>query len=521
MSDDAQAVARNTPTMTDEPPSPPMRIAVVGVSHETNTFCVEPTTLAGFDAEGILRGGDEIIAVHRTAHTILSGFLEAGEQHADVMLEPLYHAPALPSGTIDTATFERVAGEMVAAVRDGGPWAGVLMAQHGAAVAAGVAAADGEMVARMRSCVGPDVPIGVVLDMHANVSRQLVDAATVVTIYRTNPHVDPRDRGRECAELLFDTIRGRIRPAQGLCQVPAAIDITRQATAEQPMRALMEAVADVARLPGVLSASLAQGYPYADVPEMGMSCLVISDDDADAASRLADELGRRVWSSRDAFTVQASSPDAALEAASQVSGPALVLDVGDNIGGGGPGDSTVLLAAARRLGVRDVLFIIVDPQAVATAMAAGAGAILELEVGGHIDARWCAPVNIRGRFVTSSNGRYEEPGATHGGYRFFDAGPTVVVETTDGHTVILVSRAQLPSSLEQIRSLGLSPEGFSILTAKGVISPRAGYEQVTRATFVADTPGVTAADVNRFGYQMRRHPMYPFEADMEWSPGRP
>ncbi len=507
-----------TPLTTGPMRDAALRVALVGISHETNTFCLGSTGMAAFEAEGILRGRDAIEQVHVSAHTILSGFLEAGAEHPEADLVPLFHAPALPSGVIERDTFEALVSEMLQLVQEQGPWDGVLMAQHGAAVAVDAPSADGEIVARMRAAVGPDVPIGVVLDMHANVSRQLVDAATVTVIYRTNPHVDPRERGRECAELLLATIRGDIRPTQALAQVPAAIDITRQATAEQPMRSIMEAVAEVARQPGVLSVSLAEGYPYADVPEMGMSALVITDGDPQLAARHAHDLGARVWAARQDLIVEAMSPEAALTAAAAVDGPALVLDVGDNIGGGGPGDSTILLDTARRLGLRDVLFIIVDPAAVAACAAAGIGASVDLEVGGRIDPRWCQPVRVEGTLTGLSSGRYEEPTATHGGYRFFDTGPTAVLQTTDGHTIVLVSRAQMPSSLEQLRAAGLVPERFSILTAKGVISPRAGYETMTRQTFVADTPGVTAGDVHRFAYTQRRRPMFPFETDTTWSP---
>jgi microcystin degradation protein MlrC len=209
--------------------------------------------------------------------------------------------------------------------------------------------------------------------------------------------------------------------------------------------------------------------------------------------------------------VRALPPEEALRTAAAGPHPALVLDVGDNIGGGGPGDSTVLLEAAQRLGIRSVLVILVDPDAVAACRAAGVGNEVRRTVGGRIDPRWCRPVGVTGRVVRLADGRWEEPSPTHGGFRFFDAGPSAVVETSDGHTLILVSKPQMPTSLEQLRALGLDPTSFAILTAKGVISPRAGYERVTRTTLVADTPGVTAADVSRLPYQRRRRPLYPFE----------
>ena len=505
-----------TSSHVDEVMSPPrrrFRLGVLGISHETNTFCLTPTTLSDFEREGILRG-DEIWRVHAGAHTIAAGFATAGRQ-PDVELVPLILASANPGGTISRNTFETLIGELVTLVHANGPWDGLLMAQHGAAVADGYPDADGEIISRIRGAVGPDRPIGVVLDMHANISAKMIDASTITVVFRTNPHVDPRDRGAECADLVVRAMRGTIRPAQALIPIPAVINITRQSTAESPMQEIMTAVKRVASRRDVLSVSVAEGFPYADVEEMGMTCLVVADGNPRAAQRSAEWLAERVWGSREGFLERAMTPEQALIAAEahaeQAGRPALVLDVGDNIGGGGPGDSTVLLEAIQRMAIRRALVIITDRDAVASCVDAGPGGSVRMPIGGKIDGRFCAPVEIRGIVRVLSDGRYEEPTPTHGGYRYFDAGTTASVETTQGHTVVLTSRAVMPSSLEQVRSLGIDPERFTILTAKGVISPRAGYEPATCGTYVADSPGVSAAGLERFSYERRRRPLFPFE----------
>jgi microcystin degradation protein MlrC len=494
------------------------RLAVLGLWHETNTFCRVPTGHDAFEQEGVHRG-EAIWGAHATSHTSLAGFWRAGER-LGVEFVPLMHAGAVPSGTIAFDVFESLAGEMLGMLRAGGPWDGVLLAQHGAAVADGVPDADGELVARVRDTVGPDVPVGLALDLHANLSARMIDLTTATALYRTNPHVDPRERADELAEVIVRAIRGEVRPVQALRQVPLAINITRQATAESPMRDLMSELDAVVARPGVLTASLAEGYPWADVPEMGMSALVVTDGAPGLAREAADALAVSAWERRTDMLATALPVDEALRlAAARAPGPSLVLDVGDNIGGGGPGDSTAVLEAAVRLGIRGVLVILVDPDAVAACAAAGVGGRVAREVGGRLDPRFCAPVAVAGRVRTLSDGRFEEPTPTHGGQRYFDAGPTAVLETDAGHTLVLTSRAVLPASLEQLRALGLRPEAWPVLVAKGVVSPRAGYERVTTATFVADTPGVTAADLSGLPYAHRRRPMFPFEPDTAWRPG--
>jgi microcystin degradation protein MlrC len=187
----------------------------------------------------------------------------------------------------------------------------------------------------------------------------------------------------------------------------------------------------------------------------------------------------------------------------------LLLDVGDNIGGGAPGDSTVLLEAAIRLGVRGLLTILFDPEAVATCERAGAGRTITLAVGGRSGP--LRPIEVTGRIAFVVDGRFEEATATHGGFRHFDPGTTAVIETTDGHTIILMSKLVAPLSIQQLTTVGLDPTSFSVIVAKGVQSPRPAYEPIAGEVIMVDTPGVTSADLSTFTYQSRRTPLYPFE----------
>jgi microcystin degradation protein MlrC len=396
----------------------------------------------------------------------------------------------------------------------GGPWDGVLLALHGAAVCEAYPDADGEIAARVRAVAGSEVPIGLTIDMHANISPRMVDNVTATVVYRTNPHLDPRPRARECADIIVRTIRGEVRPVQALEMPPLVINILKQFTGEEPMRGLVADVERVLARPGMLSASVAEGYPYADVAEMGMSFLAVADGDAAAARAAARWLARRAWDQREAFIGQAPSPEAALRAAMAAPrGPVVLMDVGDNIGGGSPGDSTVLLEVAQRLGVRRLLQTLCDPAAVAACQAAGPGATVDLRVGARTDARHGRPVAVTGTVRRVSDGRFEEPTPTHGGYRFFDGGTTVVLETTDQHTLVLTSRLVGNTSIQQMYSLGIRPQTYQVVIAKGVVSPRPAYEPIAAEIVLVDTPGVTSADLSRFDYRRRRRPLYPFEPD--------
>ncbi|MDQ3702308.1 MAG: M81 family metallopeptidase [Chloroflexota bacterium] len=488
-----------------------MRLAAVGLSHETNTFSCVPADYAQFEASGILRG-DDVVRRHVTAQSTMAGYLEAGER-LGVQVVPLVFASTGPCGTITEDAFERIVGEMLQLLEAGGPWDGVLLAQHGAAVAAGFPDADGEVAARVRRALGPDVPVGMSLDMHGNLTQEMIANTTVTNVYLTNPHLDARARAFDCAALIVRTARGEIHPLQALEMPPVVINIVKQFTGEEPMKGLMADVATAAARPGMLSASVAEGYPYADVAEMGMACLAVHDGDEAQARAAARWLAEQAWSRREAFVGDTPAPEDALRRAAAARGPVVLMDVGDNVGGGSPADSTVLLAAAQRLGVRRYLQTLYDPQAARACVAAGVGECIALAVGAKTDDLHGRPVPVTGRVRLIANGQFEDPRPTHGGQRFFDGGTTAVLETTDDHTLVLTTRRLGNTSIEQMYSLGIWPERYQVVVAKGVVSPRPAYEPIAAEIILVNTPGVTTADLDFFTYHHRRRPLFPFERE--------
>ncbi|HET6316180.1 MAG TPA: MlrC C-terminal domain-containing protein, partial [Chloroflexota bacterium] len=242
--------------------------------------------------------------------------------------------------------------------------------------------------------------------------------------------------------------------------------------------------------------------------------LAVHDGDAAAAREAAEWLAGRAWERRAEFVGDTPGPEEALRQAVEASrGPVVLMDVGDNIGGGSPGDSTVLLAAAKRLGVRRYLQTLFDPEAVAACVAAGVGQSVTLRVGAKTDELHGLPVEVTGHVRVISDGRFEEPTPTHGGFRFFDGGTTVVLDTSDEHTLLLTSRLVGNTSIQQMYASGVRPETYQVVVAKGVVSPRPAYEPIASEIVLVNTPGVTTSDLARFDYRRRRRPLYPFERD--------
>ena len=496
-----------------------MKIAALGFSHEANTFSAVPASLEQWEAAGILEG-QAIVDDYAEAEATITGFFELARVEPDVEVVPLVFGRITPMGAITAHAFEVLVSRMLDALRSRGPWDAVLLAQHGAAVSEEFPDADGEVTRRVRELVGPDVPIGLTLDMHANVSLLLVENADVVTVYQTNPHLDPRPRALHAGRLIARAVRGEIRPTMALEMPPVAINILAQGTDDSPMRELVELGRLHAGRPGVLDVSVVEGYPYADVAEMGMSVLAVTDDDAALAREVATTVARAVWDRREAFDTTATSiPDALRQARAVVREgrrPVVLLDTGDNVGAGSPADSTHLLAAAQELGVGGLFQSLCDPEAVQECVRAGAGATVELEVGAKTDDMHGAPVRVRGTVRLLHAGRWEDPGPTHGGFRHFDTGTGALLRTEDGHELLLTTYPQGNVSLEQLRAVGLDPLRQPIIVAKGVNSPRAAFEPIAAEMIFVGTPGVTSADLSTFTYVHRRRPMFPFERDARY-----
>lgn len=493
-----------------------MRVAILGFHHESNTFAPVPASLEQFLASGPDEG-DGLIAKYAESQATMAGFVEAAAAADDVDLVPLLHFDLNPMGTITAEALDTIIARLLAALDDSGPWDAVLLALHGAAVSEVHRDADGEVVERVRQLVGADVPIGVTYDMHANVSPRMIDGVTVANIYMTNPHVDPRLRARQCADLIFRVVRGEIRPVMALEKPPLAVNILRQGTSDSPMKELVALAAEAAKRPGVLSVSIAEGFPYADVAEMGMAFLAVTDGDARLADEIARKLARAAWDVRTDLEGDGVPIDEALRHAAQSTAhPVVLLDVGDNVGGGSPGDSTHVLAAAQRIGVGGLFHSLCDPASVRACVEAGLGATVELEVGGKTDELHGAPVAIRGVVQMLDDGKFEDSGPTHGGFRFYDAGPRALVHTDDEHMVLLTSRPRGNTSRQELVSAGLDPLTQPIIVAKGVHSPRATYEPIAAEMIRLNTPGCTSADINALEYHHRPRPMFPYERHAQY-----
>jgi len=265
-----------------------------------------------------------------------------------------------------------------------------------------------------------------------------------------------------------------------------------------------------------LTVTVAGGFAYADVPDAGMSLLVTTDDDPDEARALATELAELAWSLRDRMIIRNVPPaDAVAEAIAYPEGPVMLVDVGDNIGGGTPGDGTVLLAELLRQDARDATMVIADAESVRAAIAAGVRNTVRLSVGGKTDRLHGDPVPLEGyvRFIT--DGHWVHEGPENAGVPV-EMGPTVVLRC-GGVNLVLTSKKSMPGDQQQLKSVGIDPAAQKIIVVKAAVRWRGGYGPIAKHAIHVDTPGLGSVDLTRFDYHALRRPMFPLDPDTVWS----
>ncbi len=338
-----------------------MRIVTGCIEHETSTFTPVPTTWESFfERFGEVRGA-AILEKFRSTNTPIGGFIEGADVYGFELI-PTVFAEAHPSGPAARPVFDRLLDELLAGIRAAGAIDGVLLELHGAMVAEGVDDGEGQILAAVRELVGPTIPIIVQLDIHSSISARMVANADVLIGRESYPEIDMAARGRECADVMVRILTQGLRPTMALHQLPMIWGMN-QVTAHSPMR---EAIAELHRIeaqPGVVCGSIATGFPLSDVPDMGSSVYIVTDNNQALAQQYADELAAWIWERRADWQLAMPSTASALATAqAQNRYPVIFADRNDNPGGGSPGDSTGLLRTFVMAGLEDACVLyIVDP----------------------------------------------------------------------------------------------------------------------------------------------------------------
>ncbi|HVB11217.1 MAG TPA: M81 family metallopeptidase [Bacillota bacterium] len=487
-----------------------LRIAVGGLSHETNTFC-NPTPLTAFHC---LRGG-EILAAHRGVRDYVGGMLAAAED-LGIAVVPTFEADAEPSGIIDGAAFQAMLRELTDALRAAGHVDAVCLSLHGAGVADGCDHIEEATLAAVRTAVGPGVPIAATLDLHGNLTPAIAKHADLLFGNQLYPHSDSFERGQEAVAALLRLVRGEIRPVTVVRPVPVLI--ATSTSDFDPVKSLNEACQALERRAGILDVTFFHGFGNTDIPEMGASILAIADGDPALAAAAAQEAAAAVWARRAEFDPpHPDAPEAvqaALRAVREVGGPVVLNDSSDNPGGGGPGDGTHLLRALLAAGAeRTALGYIYDPATADQAHVAGVGARIQVRLGGKTYPIHGEPVEATAYVKSLTDGRFVLS-TPMGRGMLQDLGRMARLEIGGVDVLVASVRTQVLDA-EAFLLHGIDVRRCNLVVVKSENHFRAGFRDLATQILTADTPGLTSSNLRAFPYARVRRPVWPLDANTE------
>jgi len=495
-----------------------MRIAIGQLWQETNTFNPLPTTRADFEAFGLLRGAELIRQMADTNE--LGGFIQSLRRWPEQPeIAGLVRLPAWPSGRATAETFEWLQRELLDAVEQALPVDGVLLALHGALAADEHPDVEGEILRAARKLVG-NVPVVATLDLHANVTPEMVAAADALVLYHTAPHVDVFETGQRGAAVLRRILVDGARPVTALVKVPCVLPAERANTelASGVSAELKRKLQELESRPEVLTAGLATVQPWLDVPQLGSAVVVTTDGRPDLAEEASRDIAAQLWQRREEYLPELwSIEDAVRKAHENRAGLVVLSDAADATTSGAPGDSVWLLRELLKYEwPRSVLLTLVAPDIVGIADQLGVGQSWSGPVGRVRDRQFGIAIPLTADVECVFDARFVLNG--HLGRNLpIDMGRAAVLRTGEIR-IVVTSRSGPHFAPELFQAAGYDPFAAAVVVAKSPAGFRAVYGAKAVAIYSVRAPGCAPSDFWKYEYVQRPQPLWPWEEIADWQP---
>ncbi len=489
-----------------------MRIAIAEFSHETCTFCPDRTTISTLEPH--VKRGQEVMDSQRGIPTYVNGFMKGLSVAPDVELVPIISvgmAPGPYTSWFDTECFDKYTAEIQSGLKEAsqkGELNGVLLALHGAMAVTGVPKPEAEIVRRVREVVGA-IPIMVTLDLHANEDHELTDASDAVFVLKTYPHVDSEQTGMIAARCMLDTIRGNVSPTQALHKPGFMSASIYQASDYHPMKDIYEKCREWEKHEGVICVSAAPGFAYADVPDVGMSVIAVTDDDLLLAEKIAKDVSDFAWTLRESFSRPLPRPkEGVAEVIKMVASgqsPVVVCDGADRTG-----DSTHILRELLEQGATDFAIPgIADPEAAdELERSHKVGDRVTIAIGGWAGEYSGDPVEVTGVVEYVGRPEYVLVGPMGKGRKVKD-GLTVRLNLGENRHVVVSERMRGANDSAGLTSVGIDVGTLDIIVLKDRVHHRAFWDTVTEFDYPIDAPGIGPADLRTLTYHNIPKDIYP------------
>ena len=509
------------------------RVALAGIVLESNSFA-PVVAEEDFRSRYYFEDG-EILDQAASAHSVMpmemTAFVRAMHATGPWQPVPLILTGTEPGGPVDHGFFVRTVNAMIEMLAKSKPVDAVYFSNHGAMTTTESFDPDGEMMARVRECVGRDVAIVVTLDLHANISERLVDAANLIVGYQTNPHVDMLERGEEAAHSLRTILAGA-RPDAAFIRLPLTPASVVLLSREGPYADLINFGQRRKRELGgaIFNVSIFGGFVFGDTPKNGVAIVVTGRDDGAAAHDLAVEIAEQGWADRQRFRKQLTSLEGAVTLAVKAgkepsTAPVIFSDAGDNPGGGGLGTTTWLLAGLVEAGARGVLFgSFCDSTLAAEAHAKGEGATFEAVFNRDSESEFSRSFSVSTRILSLGDGKVVGRRGLYAN-RAMNLGPSCALEIggEGGIVVVVISNRRQTADPMFFEMLGLDIGKARCVCVKSRGHFRAGFDPwfTPEQVYEIDTPGLTSPVLERFQWQNLPRPVYPLDEHTTWTPPTP
>jgi len=495
-----------------------MKILVARLNHETNTFSPIATPLKSFGDNGPLYG-NEAYQASKNTRTGIAAFIDVLEQAGHEIVVAC-SATANPSGTVSAEAYTHLCNTIVSAAKG---CDAVALDLHGAMVAENSEDGEGDLLERVRAAL-PHAPIAVALDLHGKMTDKIINNSDIVISFKTYPHVDMYETGAHAGRLLVDMINQRIKPTLAWRRLPLILNSLCSRTDIGPMHEAVE-LARAAESQGMLGVSVLAGFSLADIAAPCISVVVVSDNDPAAADAVAQRIAEFIWSKRSEFIYKNEPLEISVARAKEIAaqpgrGPVLLLDHGDNCMSGGTCDDMNVLHEAVKQGLEDIVVgPICDPEAVEQLIQAGLHATVTLPVGDKVPLTQLGVTNpprpLTGVVSAISDGQYVVSGPTYTGQRIH-MGRTVCLDLPQAK-VMITETPQEHWDLGIFSHIGIDAPSHRFILLKSRMYCRPVFVPIAKALVECDGGGVTGADYTRFPYKKLTRPVYPFDADAQWS----
>lgn len=486
-----------------------MRLFAATLATETNTFSPLPTSLESYRETVFLRPGEHPSDGPRMCTAPL--FVARRRAAADgfTLIEGSCFA-ASPAGVTNKDAYEAMRDEILAQLKAALPVDGVLLGLHGAMVAHGYDDVEGDIIERVRALVGPGCVIGVELDPHCHLTLRRVQLADIVITYKEYPHTDTVERAEEVLTLVLQKLRGKVKPVSSVYDCR---QIASYRTTMPLMRGFVDRIKALEGKDGVLSISVAHGFAYGDVADLGTRVLVITDGDKAKADKLATRLGEELVGMRGKTEPEyLSVPAAVATAMAAPHGPVVVAEPSDNAGGGAPSDNTTVLRELIDKGATSAaLGPIWDPVAVRLCFDAGLGAHFPLRLGGKTGPQSGLPIDATVEVTALVPNGWQSFGSSK-----VSLGDCAAVRI-GGIDVVLTTKRHQAFGLDLLSNLGIDPLAKHMLFVKSSNHFMAAFGPIAKRVLYLESDGPLTRDYRRCPYVKVKRPIWPLDAHT--SPG--